>query len=315
MKRFSQETMEALEKNQASLFVYFDFWSSPIRVHSGQGEIEWNGHRWTGVGDVLRQNSYSQSFAISVHSYSRGEMAASLPVNRETTEVLQKEYYRDRRMEWAKCAMSPDGRVIERVAFNRGRIVKYSRQEDVVTFMAEFDLLDSVDEKDARHKKRVEAVRQQSKWDVRETVSSSGSGWLLNWWSLVVGFQPLGVIVDFLSLCFSSRARKSMRQRWEARKRTFWFKTEPPIPGMRLGKNGYKIRADTLDEATGQLYARAVRRIWDFPREWLLMLVYVNDKSLEMFDLDSIRRRNNPKRWEETNPMKAWESTVNDIHS
>lgn len=262
MKRFSQETMEALEKNQASLFVYFDFWSFPMRVHSGQGEIEWNGHRWTGVGDVLGQDAYSKSFAISGHSYSRGEMAASLPVNRETTEVLQKEYYRDRRMEWARCAMSRDGEVIERVAFNRGRIVKYSRQEDVVTFTAEFDLLDSVDEKDARHKKRVEAVRQQSKWDVRETVSSSGLGWVSNWWSLIVGSPPMGVIVDVLSLCFSSRARRSMQQRWEARKRTFWFKTEPPIPGMRLGKKGYKIRADTLDEATGQLYARAVRKIW-----------------------------------------------------
>ena len=301
MKRFSQETMEALEKDQISLFVYFDFWSSPMRVHSGQGEIEWNGHRWTGVRDVLRQNSDSQPFSMSAHSYSRGEMAASLPVNRETTEVLQKEYYRDRRMEWAKCAMSQDGRVIERVAFNSGRIVKYSRQEDVVTFTAEFDLLDAVDAKDARHEKRVEAVRQQSKWDVRETVSSSGSGCLLNCWSLVAGFQPWGVIVDFLSLCFSSRGRRSIPQRWEARKRTFWFRTEPPIPGMRLGKNGYKIRADTLDEATGQLYARAVRRIWDFPRGGLHMLVSVNGEFIGTFDLASVRRRNDPKRWEETN--------------
>lgn len=70
---------------------------------------------------------------------------------------------------------------------------------------------------------------------------------------------------------------------------------------MRLGKNGYKIRADTLDEATEQLYARAARRIWDFPKEWLLMRVYVNDEPLEMFDLESIRRRNDPKRREETN--------------
>ena len=301
MKRFSQETTEALEKDRISLFVYFDFRSFPMHVHSGQGEIEWNGHRWTGVGDVLQQDSYSQSFSMSAHSHSRGEMSASLPVNRKTTEVLGKEYYRDRRMEWAMCAMSQDGGVIERVAFNRGRIVKYSRQDDAVTFTAESDLLDSVDEKDARHKKRVEAVRQQSKWDVEETGFSSGPGWLLNWWSFVAGFQPLGVIVDVLSLCFSSRARRSIQQRWEARKRTFWFKTEPPIPGMRLGKKGYKIRADTLDEATGQLYERAARRIWDFPREWLLMGVYVNGEPLEMFDLDSIRRRNVPKRWEETN--------------
>ena len=126
-----------------------------------------------------------------------------------------------------------------------------------------------------------------------------------------MGFQPLGVIIDVLSLCFPGRTRRAIKQRWEARKRTFWFKTEPAIPGMRLGKKGYKIRADTREEATRQLYARTARRIWDFPREWIHMLVYVNDKPLEMFNLDSIRQRDDPKRWAETNPMKAWESQAN----
>ena len=306
MQQFSEETMEALEKDRISLFVYFDFSALPMRVHSGQGEIEWNGHQWTGVGDVLRQDSHSQPFAMSAHSYSRGEMAASLPVNPETTEVLTKEYYRDRRMEWAICAMNQDGGVIERVAFNRGRIVKYSRQEDVITFEAEYDLLDSVEKKDTRHKKRVEAVRQRFKWDVGETVSSSWAGWLLNLLSL-----GLGVIIDVLSLCFPGRTRRAMQQRWGARKRTFWFTTVPPIPGMRRGKKGYKIRADTLDEAAEQLYARAARSIWDFRRERLGLAVYENGKPLGTFDLDSIRQGDDPERWAETNPMKAWESQAN----
>lgn len=301
MQQVSQETMEALGKDRISLFVYFDFSAFPMRVHSGQGEIEWNGHRWKGVGDVLRQDSYSRSFAMSSNSYSRGEMAGSLPITPEMIEVLSNEYYRDRRMEWAVCAMNQDGGVSERIDFNRGRIVRYRRQEDVITFEAESDFLDSVEEKDARHKKRVEAVRQRVKREVRETVSSSGLGWLSNLWSLFVGFQLLGMIADVLSMCFSSRARRSMQQRWEARRRTFWFTTEPPIPGMRLDKKGYKIRADTLDEATQQLYTYAARRVWDFPRGWLQMLVYVNGKPLGTLDLDSIRRRTNPKRWEETN--------------
>ena len=311
MQQFSQETMEAPEKNRALLFVYFDFWALPMRVHSGQGEIEWNGHQWTGVGDVLGQDSHSQPFAMSSNSYSRGEMAASLPVTPETKEVVMKEYYRDRGMEWSLCVMNQGGGVIERVDFNRGRIVQCRLKEDVITFEAESDFLDSVEEKDARHKKRVEAVRQQSKWDVGETACSSGLGWLSNLWSLFVVFQPLGVIIDVLSLCFPGRTRRAMQQRWGARKRTFWFTTDPPVPGMRLGKKGYKIRADTLDEATGQLYARAVRRIWDFPRGWLHMLVYENGEFMGTFDLDSVRRRADPKRWAETNPMKAWESQTN----
>ena len=298
MQQFSQETMEAPEKDRALLFVYFDFWAFPMRVHSGQGEIEWNGQQWTGVGDVLGQDSYSQSFAMSAHSYSRGEMAASLPVNPKTTEVLMevvmKEYYRDCGMEWSICTMNQDGGVIERVYFNRGRIVRYRRQEDVITFEAEYDLFDSVEEKDARHKKRVEAVRQRFKSDVGETAYSSGLSGLLG--SLVAGFQILGVIVDIFSKGFSSRTRRAIQQRWEARGRTFWFTTEPPIPGIRLGKKGYKIRADTLEEATQQLYARAARRIWDFPRGWLHMLVYENGKPLETFNLDRIRQGDEPER-------------------
>ena len=198
MQQFSQERMDAPEKDRTSLFVYFDFSAFPMRVHSGQGEIEWNDHQWTGVGDVLRQDSYSQSFAMSAHSYSRGEMAASLPVTPETKEVVMKEYYRDRRLEWAICMMDQDGGVIKPVHFNRGRIVQCRLKEDVITFEAESDRLDSVEKKDARHKKRVEAIRQQFKWDVGETVSSSWAGWLLNVLSL-----SLGVIIDVSFPVFS----------------------------------------------------------------------------------------------------------------
>ena len=79
----------------------------------------------------------------------------------------------------------------------------------------------------------------------------------------------------------------------------FWFRTEPPIPGMRIRKKGYKIRADTLNEAITQLYDCAARRIWNFPREFIYMLVYVNNKPLEMFNLDAIRQPDDPKGWEQ----------------
>ena len=293
--------MDTPEKERVGLFVHFDFTFFPRRVHSGEGTVEWDGHRWEGVGDVLRSNSCSSSTYMTSGSSNRGHMAASLPMdNKKMEELLTKGYFTGRRMEWMLCALREDGNVIKRVHYNKGIIGECELKEGILTFKAECDFFDSTDEKDARHKKRVDAVRKQFKGEMTDTAASGGMGLLMNMWSAVVGTgQFIGLALDILKVCIPGRTHRAAKQRWQARKRVFWFRTEPAIPGMRLRKKGYKIRADTLDEARTQIYAHAVRRIGDFPKEWVGMLVYVNDKPLEMFNLDAIRQHDDPKRWEQ----------------
>ena len=304
-KRFSPETIAALEKERVRLFVHFDFEFFPMRVHAGEGTIEWDGHRWEGVGDVLGINSFSSTSSTSVltsrlsDSHDRVHMAASLPMDKEMKEVLTGGYFKGRGMEWLGCSLRGDGSVIERIYYNKGTMVECSLKEDILTFKAESALFDSIDEKDARRGKRAAAFRKQFKEEMMGRVASGGMGWLMN----LLSPGP-GLALDILKMCIPGRAHRAARQRWQARKRVFWCRTEPKIPGMKLGKEGYKIRADTLDEATRKISACAARRIWDFPRAWIQMLVYVNDKHVGMIDLDSIRRRDDPKRWEEL--VRPW---------
>ena len=83
----------------------FEFEFFAVRAHSGHGTINWNGHNWTGVGDVLRRNFVSKSASLSSMHSSRAESAASLSLGSETQEVIARQYYRDRKMEWSLCAL------------------------------------------------------------------------------------------------------------------------------------------------------------------------------------------------------------------
>ena len=106
--------MDIPKKEIVGLFVRFDFMFFPMRVHSGEGAIERDGHCWKGVGDVLRSNSCSTPTSMTVGSYNRGYTAASLPMdNGEMEELLTKDYFTGRKMEWMLCSLREDGRVIK----------------------------------------------------------------------------------------------------------------------------------------------------------------------------------------------------------
>ena len=145
------------------LFVHFDFEFFPMRVHSGHGSIRWEGREWQGIGDVLRRDASSWSSSSS-YSSERGRISASLPMSKEMQEVLAEEYYRGRTMEWMICAVDANGDVERPVYVNRGKIIACRSMEDSVTFTAQSEFLESPRERDARHKRRVGAIRQRFKW-------------------------------------------------------------------------------------------------------------------------------------------------------
>ena len=304
MQNLSTETVEALKNNRLALFVHFDFLFFPMRVHSGESSVDWEGNNWEGIGDILRQGASSSSMIISSHANNRGKISASLPMSKEMLEILSNGYFRDRKMQWMVCSLNADGEVIDRVYVNDGGIVEYSRKDDTITFTANINLLNSNQERDARHKSKVVAIRQQFRWDLVDTAISNGLGSIVNIFGIFV--EQIGLAIDVVLMVVPGRRRRIVQQRWQARERTYWFRTEPIIPNMKMYQNGYKVRADTLDEAKDKLYGSVVDKIWYFPRGFLMMVVYVNNSPLEYLDLEQIRKNVDPKQYEETNPVRAW---------
>ena len=258
MENVSAREIDAAQWQGERLFVHFDFEFFPIRAYSGQGSISWDGHEWQGIGDVLRKNASSNWSVLSSHTNERGRMSASLSMSKEVHEILAEEYYQDREMQWMICAMDANGNVERRVCINRGRIIEYRRLQDGVTFTAECEFLDSRRERDARHKRRVGAIRQRFKWGLADAIGSNVMGWIVNLADTLGGV--IGLAVDVLEAVVPGRNRRIATQRWTARERTYWFRTEPRIPGMRTRRNGYRVRADTLDEAKLKLYWRVAKK-------------------------------------------------------
>ena len=307
MLTFKPETNEALKAGRVRYFVFFDFLFVPTRVHCGDGPIEWDGHAWAGTRAVLRTNLSHSGTSISSFGrhgagrYHRGHVTASLPLNSATREVVAKGYYRDRKMELFLCSFDEHGKIIERVAYAEGSIVNVSLEDNIATFTAEDDTLDSVDEIEQRRKKTIEDFRAQFKGELSSTASTSGIGWFMNLLAAAVG-NWIGIILDALAF-FHRSNRRAVAQRWHARKRTYWFTTTPSIPYKWKRKKGYAIRADTLAEAKRELYEEVVRKIWLFPRGWINMITTVDGKPLEFLDLDQIRQAVDPERWKATDPL------------
>lgn len=225
-------------------------------------------------------------------------------MSKEMQEILAEEYYRDREMRWMICAIDAKGDVERRVYVNQGRITEYRRMEDSVTFTAQCELLASMHERDARHKKRVGAIRRRFKWGLTDVIKSNVAGWT---WSLAEMFSgAIGPAIDVLESVIPGRHRRIARQRWRARERTYWFKTEPQIPGRRLRRNGYKVRADTQDEATRKLYRLVAEKVWEIPPNYISMTIYCDDRPLEYLNLDTLRQNDDPKRYKETSTMRNW---------
>ena len=304
MQNASGKAMDVAGDNAIALFVHFDFLFFPMRVHSGQGPVHWEGHEWQGIGDVLRQDASSKWSTLSSQTSERGTISASLPMIKEMDEILSKEYHRDREMQWVVCAMDADFEVARRVCINRGRIVSYTSKDDTVTFTAECELFDSLQEKDARHKGRVSAVRRRFKSNLAQAVVTSGLGWAISLLGVIEG--AMGFFVDVLEVVVPGRNWRTAKQRWSARRRMYWFKTEPRIPGLRMRRNGYKARGDTLDEAKVQLYELVARGVWKIPPGFVSMIIYWNGRPLEYLNLDTIRQTDDPRRYEETRSARRW---------
>ena len=116
----------------------------------------------------------------------------------------------------------------------------------------------------------------------------------------------MGFVVDLLEVVVPGRNRRIAKQRWSARRRMYWFRTEPKIPGLRMRRSGYKVRGDALDEATLKLYELVARKVWEVPPGFVSMVIYWNDRPLEFLNLDKIRRADDPSRYEETTSTRGW---------
>lgn len=308
MLKFRPDTTIAIEAGRVRYFVFFDFLFEPTRVHDGDGLIDWNGFKWTGVGTVLRYNLSSSGSVFSNpisgkgSGYRRGHVTASLPINSVTRQVLSKGYYRNRRMELYLCSYDQYGDIIESFQTYCGSIVKVSLERDFLTFSAEDDTFDSTGEKDERRLLVVEDFRRQFQDGELLGKALTSAGWLVNILSAFVG-NFLGLAFNLL-LSFRKSNRRALCQRWSARKRIFWFNCTPSVPRMWKWGKGYAIRADTLLEAKGKFYKKLVRRAWLFPSEWLLIIVIINGHfPPELFELDKIRQKLDPDRWRATSPL------------
>ncbi len=287
------------------VFVFFDFMSLPMRNHSGERTIFWDGEIWIGIGEVLKTGFSSSSSVYSHRNWNRGILSASLPLDGKMKEIATKGLYLERAMEVFICALDEQGSVIERVHYNKGIMTKCSFQSGsgLVTFQAEDDTFDSKEEKDARHKRNAEAVRQQFKGEAKNWAASDTFGILGGLASL--GDIFLGAFAACIGWLFPNR-RRSMLQRWRFKRRVYWFTTTPSIPGLKEHPKGYRIRADTLEEAKARLYRKASERIWRFPRGWMQMLVDLNGSPLELFNLDAVRMQDDVERWSRTDPVRKW---------
>ena len=287
------------------MFVFFDFQFFPMRVHSGYRTVEWDGEEWIGIGDVLQEDAVSTSSLITSTHQPRDEMAASVPLDKRTQEIMSRQYYRGRRMEWSICSLDENASVIKRVHHNVGTMVSSRARDDVLNFRAEVDFIDSTAEKDLRHKRTVVAVRERFKWKVGDHGLYEGVSWIVNACLAATG-QVIGLVFDLLGYFVSGSSRRRVAQRWAARKRIFWFRTEPPIPRLRLGKHGYKIRADTLEEAKAKLHGKVAKVVWKFPRGHIRIHVYVEGQPGYMLNIDLMRKQDDPQRWRDTDPIAHW---------
>lgn len=318
------ETLQALEADEPRIhyFVFFDFMFFPVRVHSKGGVVEWDGHKWDGVGKVLYQGTDQtrrimdhqltaiSSLSLGKSRHTQGYSVASLRLDRTTREIIVKGYYRGRKMDVFMCSYDEQGHIIERFGYlPRNTIVEFRVKEDTVTFKAIDERLGAVSEKDARRKIDVEAIRQQFKSDWLETAKSGWIGWLANSIGAFLG-NGLGLVIDFL-MAFRASKRRDLSQRWNARRRVYWFMTHHDIPRLwPRRRRGYKIKADTLTEAKQILYTEIAAKAWLFPRGCINLIVTPENGMSEVFDLDAIRQHLDPERWEATDPSRQWMDAV-----
>ena len=98
-------------------------------------------------------------------------------MDKDTSEVVTKGYYRGRTLTMLMCSFDERGKIIERFGIVSGTMFECSVNENnVVTFKAVDDSLDSPRDKDARHAKTVERARQQFGWELSDLTTSGLAG-------------------------------------------------------------------------------------------------------------------------------------------
>ena len=163
MREIKPESEEALKAGRLRLFIFFDFMFFPLRVHSGEGHIEWEGQAWEGIGEILRENfaygttslSSSPLWKNEDSGYSQGHLSASLPLDKITREVVHKGYYRGRKMELFLCSYDEQGNTIEGIEYVSNTIVEFGVKGNVITFRSVDDTLDSIAERDEKTQKEL----------------------------------------------------------------------------------------------------------------------------------------------------------------
>ena len=193
MYRLKSESLEALDQGRVRHFVTVDFINKLSRVHCGKDDIDWNGHSWKGVGDVLKTNMAARSTAIGGPSpCQEGSFSFSLPYP-EFRDTVNDALYLDRGAELEICALAKDGVVIERVGHFIGKIVSEQDmmvKDNIVTFTARDDVLTDRQVKSERLKTSNAVHREVANKKLR---ASS------------IGVLP-GLIIDLLASTFVGSA-------------------------------------------------------------------------------------------------------------
>lgn len=202
------------------------------------------------------------------------------------------------------CSLDEGGKIIERFGVLPYSIVECALKGQRVTFKALDLRLASGKELDAKHKDDVEAIRGRFKWDLADTTASSALGWAMNLFAAAVG-NELGLLVDVILFALPAR-RRALKQRWSVRRRVYWFTTQPEIPRLFRRKRGYRVRADTQEEARDILIREVVAKVWLVPRGCIRMILHAEDGFPELLDLEGVRKAVDRERWARTDPARSW---------
>ena len=103
------------------------------------------------------------------------------------------------------CSYDDRGNVIERIAYASNEIIKYTQEDNIITFSSR-DTTFNIAETDARHKKTVDAVREQFSSELLDSVKTRWVDWTLNFVNVSVG-NFLGIATSVVGLFIPSKRR------------------------------------------------------------------------------------------------------------
>ena len=219
--KYKPETEQALKDDRVRRFVFFDFMFLPKRVHDGDSTIEWTGTRGLGIGETLAEGFSAQQTSVvggppPIGGSTIGSLTASLPLDKELSEVLAKGYYRQgSKMTWMLCAMDESGHgVIERVAITGPyTITQHTTKGNLVTFTSVDEMWGARKDVDEKRKDDKDFIRQSFKWALAGGGTSMALGMTLN--SVVaLTVNWFGFAVDLALFLLPSR-RRALLQRVE----------------------------------------------------------------------------------------------------